>query len=138
VTPTLSHLRKTEEARCASGGGTGDKSNLILENGQSATGTSTQFQASGGIWQCVYMMGALACVQPYADTNWTCRSGSDCSGQSCLQAAEALHSTQQQTGRCNANNPLLFRHQSGEWACAHRCGRLRATSCCIQCDSTCA
>ncbi len=72
-------------------------------------GTPAQCQASGGSWKRVCMMGTLACLQPYGDANKTCRSGVDCQGRRCLQAAEALHTTQPQTGRCIANNnPCYF------------------------------
>ena len=109
VKPPLAQLPTTEEARCAAGGGTWDKSNFKLTDGYCAKGTPEQCQASGGNWQRVCMMGTLACVQPYADANKTCRSGADCQGRRCLQAAEALHTTQPQTGRCIANNnPCYF------------------------------
>ena len=99
----------TEEARCASGGGTWDKLNAILTQGYCAKGTLTQCQASGGNWQRVCMMGTLACVQAYADADKTCRSGSDCQGRRCLQAPEARGNTQAQTGRCLPNNtPCYF------------------------------
>jgi hypothetical protein len=102
-------LPTTEEARCAAGGGTWDKSNFKLTNGYCAKGTPAQCQASGGNWQRVCMMGTLACVQPYVDAHKTCRSGADCQGRRCLQAAEARGNSQSQTGRCLPNNnPCYF------------------------------
>jgi hypothetical protein len=98
-----------EEARCAAGGGTWDKRNFKLTDGYCAKGTPAQCQASGGSWQRVCMMGTLACVQPYVDANKTCRSGADCQGKRCLQAAEARGNSQSQTGRCLPNNnPCYF------------------------------
>jgi len=109
VAPVPFEVAMSEEARCASGGGTWDKSNFKLTNGYCAKGTPAQCQASGGSWQRVCMMGTLACVQPYADAHKTCRSGADCQGKRCLQAAEARYTTQPQTGRCIANNnPCYF------------------------------
>ena len=107
--PAPAALQTSEEARCALGGGTWDKSNFKLTNGYCAKGTPEQCQASGGNWQRVCMMGTLACVQPYADANKTCRSGADCQGRRCLQAAEARGNSQSQTGRCLPNNnPCYF------------------------------
>ena len=109
ATPPLAQLPTSEEARCAAGGGTWDKSNFKLTDGYCAKGTPAQCQAGGGNWQRVCMMGTLACVQPYADANKTCRSGVDCQGRRCLQAAEARGNSQSQTGRCLPNNnPCYF------------------------------
>lgn len=109
VKPPLAQLPTTEEVRCAVRGGTWDKSNFKFTNGYCAKETPAQCQASGGNWQRLCMMGTLACVQPFADANQTCRSGSDCLGQCCLKAAEARGNTQSQTGRCLPNNnPCYF------------------------------
>ena len=109
ATPPLAQLPTSEEARCAAEGGTWDKSNFKFTNGYCAKGSPAQCQAGGGNWHRVCMMGTLACVQPYADANKTCRSGVDCQGRRCLQAAEARGNSQSQTGRCLPNNnPCYF------------------------------
>ena len=107
--PAPSAVPTTEEARCAAGGGTWDKSNFKLTNGYCAKGTPAQCQASGGNWQRVSMMGTLACVQPYANAHKICRSDADCQCRCCLQAVEARGNSQSQTGRCLLNNiPCYF------------------------------
>ena len=104
VIPAPQELPATEQVRCAAGGGTWDADNAILTKGYCAKGSPGQCLAQGGTWQRVCMMGTLACVKGYPDAQKTCRSGSDCQGQRCLQLPEARASRQPQIGRCIANN----------------------------------
>ncbi len=99
----------TEAARCTAAGNTWDTDNHRIPQGYCAKGSAAPCQAAGGQWQRVCMMGTLACVQPYADANKVCRTGTDCEGRRCLQAADARGRTEPQTGRCIANNnPCYF------------------------------
>jgi hypothetical protein len=93
-----------EQVTCAASGGTWDASNAKLTKGYCAKGSPGQCLAHGGTWQRVCMMGTLACVQGYPDVQKTCRSGSDCQGQRCLQVPEARANKQPQSGRCIVNN----------------------------------
>jgi hypothetical protein len=104
VIPAAEPLAAAEQVRCASSGGTWDASNAILTKGYCAKGSPGQCLAHGGTWQRVCMLGTLACVKGYPDAQKTCRSGSDCQGQRCLQVPEARGNTQAQSGRCIANN----------------------------------
>lgn len=104
VLPATEQLPAPEQVRCAASGGTWDASNAKLTKGYCAKGSPGQCLAVGGTWQRVCMMGTLACVQGYPDAQKTCRSGSDCQGQRCLQVPEARANKQPQSGRCIVNN----------------------------------